>query len=247
MFANLKFSRPLKSSFVNYTWLLFDADNTLFDFSAAEAASLRDCIEQTDIGWSEEVLGIYREINHEAWVAYENGQLDKSQIRHIRFERLLDRFRCAHDVIALSDRYRMGLAASRHLLDGALEMLQTVAPHYKLGLITNGLTEVQYPRLKATGIERFFPDVVVISDEIGVAKPHQAFFDHAFGLMGRPDPENVLVIGDNPVADIGGALNYGCHACWLKTPGVMKKPPSKPQYEINNISEVLEILGIQGQ
>ena len=90
---------------MNYNWLLFDADNTLFDFSAAEAASLQDCIEQTDIEWSEEVLGIYREINHEAWVAYENGQLNKSQIRHIRFERLLDRFRCALHLQGSSNLY----------------------------------------------------------------------------------------------------------------------------------------------
>lgn len=227
----------------NYEWLLFDADNTLFDFNAAEASSLQACLSATDIEWSAEVLGIYREINHDAWTAYENGQLSKSEIRHIRFERLLDRFRCAHDVIALSDQYRVGLAASKHLMVGALEVLGQLRPHYRLGLITNGLTEVQYPRLKATGIDQFFPEVVVVSDEIGVAKPHPAFFDHAFDLMGRPDPEKVLVIGDNPMADIGGALSYGCHACWLKLPNVMRVPPSDPQYVIQEIGELPALLG----
>lgn len=227
-----------------YQWLLFDADNTLFDFNAAEAASLKHCIQQTDIEWSAEVLGIYREINHEAWVAYEHGQLDKNQIRHVRFERLLDRFRCAYDPIVLSNLYRQGLANSDHLLSGAYELLQRLEGKYKLGLVTNGLTEVQYPRLKATGLERFFPEVVVVSDEIGHAKPSRHFFDHAFALMGHPAPNEVLVIGDNPVADIGGALSYGCAACWLKSAGIMKKPPLPPQYVIQDIRELGDVLDI---
>lgn len=227
----------------DYEWLLFDADNTLFDFNAAEASSLRACLRETDIEWSEEVLGIYREINHDAWTAYEQGQLGKAEIRHVRFERLLDRFGCAHDVIELSEQYRLGLAQSEHLMSGALDVLKLLQPHYKFGLITNGLTEVQYPRLKATGLDRFFPEVVVVSDEIGVAKPHPDFFDHAFDLMGKPDPNRVLVIGDNPTADIGGALNYGCHACWLRLPNVMRKPPSDPQYVIREIGALAGVLG----
>lgn len=228
-----------------YQWLLFDADNTLFDFNAAEAASLEHCIQQTDIEWSPEVLGIYREINHNAWTDYEHGLLSKEDIRHIRFEKLLDRFRSAHDHIALSELYRKGLANSQHMMPGAYALLEQLQGQYQLGLITNGLTEVQYPRLKATGIERFFPDVVVVSDEIGHAKPKKEFFDHAFELMGHPDPESVLVIGDNPIADIGGALSYGCHACWLKLPHVMKKPPTKPHYQIEEITALKSILKLQ--
>ena len=225
----------------NYDWLLFDADNTLFDFSAAEAHSLEQTLKATDIEWSPEVLGIYREINHRAWTDYENGLLDKSMIRHLRFEQLLDRFKSANDHEALSDVYRQGLSASTHLMPHAMELLNAVKGKYRLGLITNGLVEVQYPRLRNTGIGAYF-EVIVVSDEIGVAKPHSGFFDHAYGLMEQPKKDKVLVIGDNPTADIGGALSYGFHACWFKIPGVVRKPPSKPQYQITGLAELLSLI-----
>lgn len=225
----------------DYTWLLFDADNTLFDFSAAEAHSLEKTLEPTEIEWSNEVLGIYREINHEAWTDYENGRLAKEHLRDIRFQRLLDRFGYAHDVAALSFAYRQGLAASTHLMNGAREVLDYCQSKYRLGLITNGLTEVQYPRLKNTGIGAYF-EAIVVSDEIGIAKPHAGFFDHAFNLMGPVEKERVLVIGDNPNADIGGALSYGCHACWLKLPGEFREPPRQPHYTITDVGELINML-----
>ncbi len=224
-----------------YHWLLFDADNTLFDFNAAEAHSLRSTLALTDISWDEEVLAIYRAINHSVWSDYERGLLDKEAIRHLRFELLLERFRSVHDAQLLSEHYRAGLAASTHLMAKTHEVLRHLQPHYRLGLITNGLVEVQYPRLKNTGLDRYF-QVTVVSDEIGVAKPHAAFFDHSFQLMGQPRPEEVLVIGDNPIADIGGALAYGCHACWFKQPGEYREPPAKPQHEIAHLDQLLALL-----
>ncbi|MEL6140406.1 MAG: YjjG family noncanonical pyrimidine nucleotidase [Bacteroidota bacterium] len=220
-----------------YDWLLFDADNTLFDFSAAEAHSLERTLALTEIKWSQEVLGIYREINHIVWSEYEDGLMPKHLIRNIRFERLLDRFRVSHDIDELSLAYRQGLASSHHLMEYATELLEIVSQKYRLGLITNGLQEVQYPRLKNTGIGKYF-EVIVVSDEIGVAKPQAAFFNHAFNLMGQPNPSRVLVIGDSPKADIGGALSYGCHACWMKNPGEVRKPLTEPHYTVNNLREL---------
>lgn len=224
-----------------YDWLLFDADNTLFDFNAAEAHSLEQTLATTDIEWSEEVLGIYREINHQAWTDYEAGKLSKDRIRHLRFEQLLERFRSAYDPVGLSEAYRQGLASSTHLMPGCINVLNALQGNYRLGLITNGLVEVQYPRLAATGIDRYF-EVITVSDEIGIAKPHAGFFDHAFNEMKQTNRERVLVIGDNPNADIGGALAYGAHACWMKLPGVVKKPPQQPQYEASALVELLDFL-----
>ena len=87
-----------------YKWLLFDADNTLWDFSAAEASALERTLTSRDIEWSNEVLREYRLINHRAWSDYEAGTLPKSQLRTIRFQRLLDRFRLDHRLAVHPDR-----------------------------------------------------------------------------------------------------------------------------------------------
>ncbi|MEM7575682.1 MAG: YjjG family noncanonical pyrimidine nucleotidase [Bacteroidota bacterium] len=225
-----------------YQWLLFDADNTLWDFSAAEAASLQATLRQTDLEWSDQLLGIYREINHEAWSEYERGLFDSQKLRVVRFERLLERFRVAGDPEELSALYRAGLAASDHLMKGARTTLEQLGKHYRLGLVTNGLKEVQRPRLINTGMQDTF-EAITISDEIGIAKPEAGFFDHTFAQMGRPDPAEVLVIGDNAIADIGGAKAYGCAAAWIQLPGNTKQPPLPPDYVIGGVADLVKLLG----
>ena len=224
-----------------YDWLLFDADNTLWDFDAAEASALERTLRERDLPWSAEVLGTYQLINRAAWDDYEQGKLPKEQLRDVRFRRLLEHYRHDHPAEALSLSYRQYLAASNHLLAGALEVLGQVRETHRLGLITNGLKEVQRPRLRNTGIEDYF-EFIAISDELSVAKPAAAFFDHADEQMGRPDPHRVLVIGDNPNADIAGALAYGYHACWLRHPGAADRKHLGETYRIRSISELLPLL-----
>ena len=221
-----------------YTWLLFDADNTLWDFDAAEAHALEQTLLERDIAWSAEVLSTYRLINRAAWDDYEAGRLPKEQLRDVRFRRLLEYYRQDHPAEALSLSYRNYLAASHHLLDGAMEVLEYAQSRYRLGLITNGLHEVQRPRLANTGIADYF-EFIAISDELGVAKPQVAFFDHAYAQMGRPPREEVLVIGDNPNADVKGALDYGFAACWLRHPGAADRKHLGETIRIRKISELL--------
>ena len=223
----------------DYTWLLFDADNTLWDFDAAEAHALEQTLLERDLDWSAEVLATYRLINRAAWQDYEQGLLPKEQLRDIRFHRLVEHYRHDHPAEALSLSYRNYLAASHHLLDGAMEVLEYAQSRYRLGLITNGLQEVQRPRLANTGIADYF-EFIVISDELGVAKPQRAFFAHADDRMGHPDPTGVLVIGDNPSADVQGALDYGFAACWLRHPGAADRKHLGETFRIRSIRELLQ-------
>lgn len=225
-----------------YDWLLFDADNTLWDFSAAEASALERTLIKRDIEWSEEVLANYKIINHKAWSDFEAGVLPKSQLRTIRFQRLLDLYRLDHPAEELSFDYRTYLSESTHMLEGAWELLEKLSPDFRMGLVTNGLKEVQRPRLANTGIGKFF-EFIVISDEIGVAKPHAGFFDHAYEQMEAADKGAVLMIGDNPNADISGALSYGFDACWLRNPGVADRKPFGETHRIRDIRELAQLLG----
>ena len=225
------------SQSTKYDWLLFDADNTIWDFDAAEAHALERTLVERDIAWSAEVLSTYQLINRAAWDDYEKGRLPKEQLRDIRFQRLLDHYRHDHPADELSLSYRNYLAASHHLLDGALDVLQSLGKTHRLGLITNGLSEVQRPRLANTGIADFF-EFIAISDELGVAKPAAAFFDHAHRCMGAPGRDRVLVIGDNPNADVRGALDYGYHACWLRHPGAADRRHLGETYRIRAITDL---------
>lgn len=226
---------------MKYEWLLFDADNTLWDFSAAEASALERTLSKRDIEWSREVLGDYQLINHRAWADYEAGVLPKEQLRTVRFSRLLEQYRLDHPAEELSLDYRTYLGESTHMVDGAIDLLDSLVGKYKMALVTNGLTEVQRPRLANTDLEKYF-EFIVISDEIGVAKPSAGFFDHAYQQMEGVGKAKVLMIGDNPNADIGGALSYGFDACWYRRPGVADRSGLGETYRIRDIRELSKIV-----
>lgn len=109
-------------------------------------------------------------------------------------------------------------------------------------LITNGLAAVQRPRFASSSIGRFFPEVV-ISEELGIAKPDPAIFDHAFERIGRPAKDRVLMVGDNLGSDILGGVNYGIDTCWFNPEAASNGHEVEPVYEIRFLREILEILG----
>lgn len=94
-----------------------------------------------------------------------------------------------------------------------------------MAVLTNGLSRVQRPRLAGAGLLPWF-DLLIISEEIGAAKPARAFFDAAWERMGRPAPERVLIIGDSWEADIAGAAACGWRTCWFNPAGA---PPPTPE------------------
>lgn len=79
-----------------------------------------------------------------------------------------------------------------------------------------GQIKLQQVRLERTGFRNHF-DVLIISEQIGVAKPHPDIFEHALSVMGSPARERVLMVGDNPDSDILGGLNAGLQTCWINT------------------------------
>ena len=84
----------------------------------------------------------------------------------------------------------------------------------KLGLVTNGPTTSQQPKIDGLGIARYF-GTVLISGAEGISKPDPEIFRRAVRRLGVRAEETVMV-GDNPVADIGGAKSFGMKAIWKR-------------------------------
>ena len=84
----------------------------------------------------------------------------------------------------------------------------------KLGLVTNGPVSSQQPKIDGLGIAGYF-ETILISGAEGVSKPAPEIFDRAARNLGVAAEETVM-IGDNPVADIGGARSFGMKAIWKR-------------------------------
>ena len=95
--------------------------------------------------------------------------------------------------------------------------------------------------LQNTNISHYF-DAIVISDEIGVSKPHSAFFDHVFAEIGPTNKAETLMIGDSLSSDILGGNNYGLDTCWYNPKKKLANSGVVAKYEIKGLEELWKIV-----
>ena len=224
-----------------YQWLLFDADGTLFDYDRAERAALAAASEQIGVAFQPEHLAAYRRVNQQMWQALEPGQIKPEVLKVRRFELLFQAIGVDHSPADFSARYLDAIADCAELLDGALEVVQALRSRYRLAIVTNGLSAVQRRRFERSAIRDCITEII-ISEEIGTAKPAREFFDVTFARLGNPPRAEVLMIGDNWSSDILGGAQYGLDTCWYN-PGRLPRPNSLPiTREITALHELTDWL-----
>jgi 2-haloacid dehalogenase len=226
-----------------YHWLFFDADGTLFDYDRAEAKALQGTFQDFNLPFAPGYAGTYQEINHQVWLDFENGQITSTALRVARFERLFAALQMDTrvDTERFSARYLQNLAMASDLNEGAEKTIRALQGKYRLALITNGLKDVQRPRLAHSAIAGCFAEVA-ISEELDAAKPARRYFDRVFERIGQPARETVLVIGDSLSSDIQGGINYGLDTCWFNPQGQPANPKIPATYEIRRLEELLSLL-----
>lgn len=233
-----------------YQYLLFDADNTLFDFTRAEYLSFKDtcsvCNVDGILPWSEELYKQYSAINDGLWKMFEKGGITLDSLKIERFRRLLTSNGAPNDgstyeySVKMRDVYMETLANQTCLIDGAEEICRKLAKKYPMYLITNGISQIQRSRFEKSVLKPYFRDLF-ISEEIGVAKPLPEYFDHVLRTIGCEDKRKYLVIGDSLSSDCAGAVNYGLDICYFN-------PHDRPSgtlpltYTIHDLSELETIL-----
>jgi 2-haloacid dehalogenase len=222
-----------------YTWLLFDADDTLFDYQLAETKALRITFEHFGQVYRFQYLQIYQVINRQVWEGYERGETSASELRLKRFRLLFEEIGISLDPQDFSQHYLDNLAQASDLFPGVADVMNTLSGHYHTALVTNGLKDVQRLRLEHSAI-RSFIEKIFISEELGVAKPADGFFEAVFRGIGFPAKADVLIIGDSLTSDMQGGISYGIDTCWFNPAGKTSTLPVT--YMIKNFAQLLEIL-----
>ena len=124
------------------------------------------------------------------------------------------------------------------LYPNAIEVIEELSKKYKLHILTNGFSEVQFIKVENSGLAPFF-ETIITSEMAGFQKPKPEIFHYTLNKTGAKR-ENTLMIGDDLEADILGAKNVGIDQIFVN---FEKKPHSeKPLHEVNSLLEILEIL-----
>jgi 2-haloacid dehalogenase len=227
-------SQPLK-----YSWLLFDADETLFDFPKSEARALQSTLEQAGLPFTPAFASLFSRCNEQVWHEMARGEITWAELRVKRFHLFFEETRLNGDAHTVSPLFLQHLALGADLIDGAEEVIHALKENHRLALVTNGMKQVQRPRLEASSIRDCF-EKVFVSDEIGADKPSRAYLDAVYTEIGQPPKETVLIIGDNLNTDMQGGLDYGIHTCWYNPRG--KIPTLPVRHVITNLKELLPLL-----
>jgi HAD superfamily hydrolase (TIGR01549 family) len=154
---------------------------------------------------------------------------------------MLDALQLAGSAGEMSMAYTEQLSMRADLMEGAYEVVRTLHATCRLAIVTNGLRTVQRSRLAHSTIWDYISELI-ISEEVGVAKPDPGFFDAAFARLGSPAKSDVMLIGDSLSADIRGSLDYGLDTCWFNPAGEPRPAGLSITYEIAHLGELLDFL-----
>jgi 2-haloacid dehalogenase len=220
-----------------HTHLLLDLDGTVLDFEESQRHALRDTVAELGLTWDDGHLALYTTINIELWEAYERREIQAGDLRRTRWARWMHRVGAVADPDEVGAYYLERFAAGAHLVQGALEAVAALARRMTVIAVTNGFGDVQRTRLARSGIDQYLSGLVV-SDEVGHAKPHPAIFDAAFDIAGDPPRDRAAIVGDSLTSDIAGGRAYGITTIWVNPDGPVEAADPSPDHTIRSIVDL---------
>jgi len=234
---------------MKYKHLFFDLDHTLWDFEANSHQTLEELYHSMKLGQR----GVhdfnlfhknYLIHNDKLWDRYRNGYIKVDELRWKRMWLTLLDFKIADEPLAreMGGHFLDLLPTRKTLFPYTFEILDYLAEkRYQLHLITNGFEKTQHSKLKYSGLDKYFIQVIT-SEGSNSLKPHKEIFDYAFKKTGA-SPEESIMIGDTIDVDILGAVNAGIdqvHVNHLTNEPVLlnEKLPTYTVYSLKELEQI---------
>ncbi len=231
-------ARPVSSIFELDTAVLFDLDNTLIDrdqacdrFFSFLLKTYFPRLEPEGTEWNDRMETL-RALD-------QGGRGSKAAIYDHSFS----------DVPGMSpesfvELMRGKLASYASWSDGAEPLLKCLrARHHPMALVTNG-SKSQRDKIDAIGASVYF-DAVLISEEVGTAKPDPVIFRQAMSRLNAA-PERSVFVGDSLEHDIVGARNAGMMTVFLNRNGVLEMDESLCDLVVSDLRELSDrVIGLE--
>ena len=221
--------------------VLFDLDDTLFDFHKAEKIALTKTLVHFGIDPTEETLALYSTINAAHWKRLELGEISREEVKVGRYRELFKTIGVECDPVKATAYYESMLAIGHYFMPGAPELLEELYGKYRLYIVSNGTAKVQEGRIGSSGIAKYM-DGIFISQILGANKPDKQFFDICFAEILDFSLSETVIIGDSLSSDIKGGINAGIITVWFNPKGIENDNDIKPDYTIKELSEVPGLL-----
>ena len=229
----------------HYLYLFFDLDHTLWDFDANSRQALQELYQ--GLGLKERGVDDfdlfhknYLAHNDKLWERYRNGFIKVEELRWKRMWLTLIDFKIGDEILArnMGSLFLDLLPTRKQLFPYTIEILEWLSSrNYKLHLITNGFEKTQYSKLKNSGIDKYFGEMIT-SESSNSLKPHKEIFEYAFQKTGA-QKEKSIMIGDSVEVDIQGAVNAGIDQVYVNHLHI--DPAIRPTYTVFSLKELEQI------
>jgi putative hydrolase of the HAD superfamily len=225
-----------------YKHLFFDLDHTLWDFETNSHETLHEVFHNHQLNEKltpdfDAFHERYSYHNKKLWDRYNHGYIRQEELRWKRMWHTLLDFKNGDEKLArqMSAEYLQILPHKKALFPYTIEIIEYLTQKgYRLHLITNGFEEVQWGKLRNSGIEGYFGQVVT-SERAMALKPHAEIFAYALQHTGAHLHESIM-LGDNLDADIGGAMKFGMDTVFVNHIG--ESTELKPTYTVTHLKEL---------
>jgi len=206
---------------MNIQHIFFDLDNTLWDHRKNAYLTIKDLFEKEEIGLNyqidfEEFHAVYHRVNEKLWEDIRDGIIDKEYLRKHRFYDTFSHFNIQDEQLSMyfEEHFLDRILNYNELVEGAAPILEYLkGKGYTLHIISNGFKEVTERKCLLSGIAPYF-QTITSADTVGVRKPRPEIFEYSLNLA-QAAPEESILIGDDWIADIVGARNYGMGAIFF--------------------------------
>lgn len=228
-----------------YKNIFIDLDDTIYDFAAASRESFQEAYNL--LGYKEyfrsfeHFMSLYEPYNLELWKRYGEGKITKSELNRKRYAYPLKMVGIDNQELADTFcREVLGRIPTKNkVIPGAIELLDYLQPKYNLYILSNGFKELQSRKMQTAGLLKYFKRLV-LSDDIGINKPHPELFIHALQVADA-STEECIMIGDMFDTDIAGAAGVGMDQIFYNRKQI-DTLPFEPTYTVDNLLQIKEIL-----
>jgi putative hydrolase of the HAD superfamily len=218
---------------MKYKHLFFDLDHTIWDFEA----NSRQTLEELYDSYKLESKGVHSfDLFHKNYLVHNDKLWDRYRNGYIKVD-----FKIANEPLSREmGVHFLDLLPTRNLLfPYTIEILDYLTEkNYQLHLITNGFEKTQHSKIKNSGLDKYFIEVIT-SEGSNSLKPHKEIFDYAFKRT-NAKPEESIMLGDSIEADILGGMNAGIDQVHVNH--LTKEPVSVndklPTYTVYSLKEL---------
>lgn len=224
--------------------ILWDVDNTLLDFKAAESAAISSLFRDFKLGeCTDEKISRYSAINDVHWKKLERGELTKPEVLIGRFETFFGEYGIDKALApAFNAEYQLRLGDTIVFRDNSYEIVKSLRGRVRQYAVSNGTIVAQTKKLRLSGLGELM-DGVFLSEQVGFEKPDARFFDAVFAFDPGIKKSETLIVGDSLTSDIRGGMNAGIKTCWYCPEEKAVPDGYRIDFLLRDLNGIYELLG----